>query len=324
MKLGTVMGDLKNTFRTSWESVNERQQAERDAWLHDELNGLSGLYSRLGLVGRRFLQDFAATSCAESVNLQLSARASFQAHHTTKGFINKILYSTNVLDDVKALFSSRTHEGIHAIQFGFSAAAHATPFNVGSKIMLCPRDAVLLEELKERDAFAKQRILDKMLADDRYAASNMNFFESELQGYARTILRRLQWNDEMNFLDYYRGKAMGEYEIRMADRHKAEGDIVYVRLEPEDILGIGDSLGLHSFGTSPADAMTWRRPLTPDQETRLDALNRTLDITDEGGLPTLGQALQAQGLTRAAFLARSLGKAQNSGLKSPPPPCLSP
>ncbi|MGZ9108930.1 MAG: hypothetical protein ACXW4B_08945 [Micavibrio sp.] len=316
------MGDLKKTFRTSWDSVNARQQAERDLWLRDELRGLSGLYQRLGNFGSRFLREFAALGCAESIDLQLSARASFQAHHTTKGFINKIIYSTAVLDDVEALFSSRTHEGIHAIQFGRSAAAHATPFNVGTKIMLCPRDAVLLEELKERDAFAKQRLLDKMLTDDRYAASNVTFLENELQDYARTILRTLQWNDEMTFLDYYRGKAMGEYETRMASRHKAEGDIVYVRLEPEDILGIGDSLGLHSFGTSPADAMTWQRPLTAAQETRLDALNRTLGIADERVLPTLGQALAGQGLTRTSFLRQSLGKAQNSGPKPPPPPCL--
>jgi len=318
------MGDLKKTFRVSWESVNERQKAERDIWLRDELNGLSDLYTRLGVLGSRFLQEFAATGCGESIDLQLQARASFQAHHTTKGFINKILYSTTVLDDIKALFSSRTHEGVHAIQFGRSAAAHATPFNVGAKIMLCPRDAVLLEELKERDAFAKQLLLDKILTDDRYAASGIRFFENELQGYARTILRKLQWNDEMTFLDYYRGKAMGEYETRMKDRHKAEGDIIYVRLEPEDILGVGDSLGLHSFGTSPADAMTWQRPLTPDQEARLEALNQALGIRNEGGLPTLGQALAAQGLTRASFLARSLGKGQDSGPKPQPPPCLSP
>lgn len=307
------MGDLK----TSWDAFNARQQIARDRWLRGTLNGLSGLYARLGIIGARFLQDFAATGCVESVDLQLSARASFQAHHRTQGFINKIFYSVGVLPDEAALFSSRTHEAIHAIQFSRAAAAHATPFNAAAKIMLCPRDAVLLEELKERDAFSKQWLLDKMANDPGYAALDPGALEQDLREHAACVLQSLRWNDAMSFLDYYRGKALDEYETVMAARHEAEPDLVYVRLEPEDILSIGGSLRLQSF-----DAGWSSVPLTPEQETRLAALNRVFGIDDEGNLPTLGQALRMRGTDRAAFLAASLEKGRNSAPKPPSPPCL--
>lgn len=317
------MGALKKIFQDSWENFNARQQAERDQWLVRAIRELDDCYDSLGPIGKKFKSEFAATQCSEHIDLDANSRAALNTHHKTKGFLNTISYNRSILADAGELFSSRTHEAVHAIQFSRSAAAHAAPYNGRVKIMLSPRDAILLQELKERDAYSKQWLLDTML-DTSGPSRSRAALEEALHNHARTVLEDTRRFDGMTFLESYRDMVIDEYQDMMAARHQAEGDIVYVRLDCDDIIEIGRSLGLHSFGRTPDEAAAWMvsASLTAAQETRLAAIYTDLGLDNNMALPTLAEALAARGLTKAAFVAQSLAKPPESGPKPAPTPCL--
>ncbi len=324
------MGALQKIFQESWEAFNARQQAERDQWLMRAIGELDEWYAKLGPVGQKFKSDFAATKCGEHIDLDIRARAALNTHHMTRGFLNTISYNRDVLDDARDLFSSRTHEGVHAIQYSQSAAAQATPYNCRVKIMLCPRDAILLQELKERDALSKQWLFDAMLddhlalPDGSYQPQSLAMLEAALQNHARTILEKTNNFEGKTFLESYRDMTIRDYEGMMASRHQKEGDIIYVRLDPDDVIEIGHNLGLHSFGRNAAEAAEWMQssPLTAVQEATLSAIHADLGLQSTAALPTLAEALQARGLTKAGFVAQSHAKPPESGPKPAPTPCL--
>lgn len=323
------MGALKTAFHESWKEFNARQQAARDAWLVHSLIDLDDWYDRLGFVGQQFKAEFSTTQCTEAIDLDVRSRAALNAHYFLHGFMNSISYNKDVLDDPRELFSSKTHEAVHAIQFHRSAATHATAFNAHTKIVLCPRDAILLQELKERDAQSKQWLFNQMLddylaaPDGSYVPPAVDVLESLLRGTARIILETTHRYDGQTFLESYRDMTIREYEGLLTDRHRDEGDIIYVRLDPDDIIGVGDSLGLHSFGRNEAEARQWMvsAPLTAAQEGRLSAVHRVLGLDEARVLPTLAEALQAQGLTRAGFVAHSRAKPPESGANPALTPC---
>ena len=317
------MGALKKIFQDSWEDFNARQQAERDQWLARAIRELDDWYDRLGPIGKKFKSEFAATQCCEHIDLDTNSRAALNTHHKTKGFLNTISYNRSILDDAGELFSSRTHEAVHAIQFSRSAAAHAAPYNGRVKIMLSPRDAILFQELKERDAYSKQWLLNTLL-DPPAQPRSKAALEEALQNHARAVLEDTRRFDGVTFLESYRDMVIDEYQGMMASRHQEEADLVYVSLDCDDIIEIGKSLGLHSFGRNPDEAATWMvsSPLTAAQETRLAAIYTDLGLDNKTALPTLTEALAARGLTKAAFVAQSLAKPPESGPKPAPTPCL--
>ena len=295
------LGDL------SWGELNRRQQDERDAWLQRAITRLDERYDQIGPLGKAFRDEMALIHCNEFVDPELPSRAAFHAHHLSQGFSNKIYYSPAALEMTQSLFSSRTHEGVHAFQFGRCAATHATPYNGGSKIILCPRDGVLLEELKERDAFTKQWLLQRLHEEPGYNAAPLEQWTRDVRHYAAGILESMDRQQDYSFLDYYRDREIETYEGCMVRRYMREPGLTFVRLALEDMWVVGGSLGINSFGDAPVDVARWAnlRPLTPGQDGRIAVLNRQLGIADETALPTLRQALLAVGLTPAQFLHQS-------------------
>ena len=292
----------------SWVALSERHRMERDAWLQGAITRLDTHYDKIGALGAAFRDEMKLVGCGEFVDTELPSRAAFHAHHLTLGFSNKIYYSAAALEMTASLFASRTHEGVHAFQFGRCAATHATPYNSGTKIILCPRDGVLLEELKERDAFAKQWLLQRLYEEDGYNAQSPEQLTQDLRRHADGILESLDWRQGYSFLDYYRDREIETYEGCMIRRYMREPNLVFVRLAPEDIWVLGGALGVNSFGDTPADVASRpnTHPLTAAQEGRITTLNRQLGIQDETVLPTLRQALLAGGSSPSQFLHRSM------------------
>jgi hypothetical protein len=275
---------------------------------------LDGYYTKIGPLGARFRDDIQHAQRGESVDTTLNAHAAFNAHHLTEGFANTICYSEDALQSEKDLFSSRTHEGVHAMQFARSAASHATPFNGKTKIILCPRHGVLLDELKERDAFAKQWLFERLSDEDGYNAAAPETYARDLQDYAEKSLETIPWLRGKTLLDYYRNREIEAYEGCMTRRYQREQGFIFVRLSADDLWVIGGALGVNSFGDSPAQAARWEHlhPLTAAQEKRVAALNNKFGITDEAALPTLRQALLQQGLSPSQFLHQATSPAQIS------------
>ncbi len=292
----------------SWAALNARHQAERDAWLAQAILDLGSYYKQIGPLGDAFSREVALTGCGEFVDPELPARAAFHAHHLTQGFSNQIFYSPSALQTTQGLFSSRTHEAVHALQFSRCAATHATPYNGASKIILCPRDGVLLDELKERDAFSKQWLLQRLYDEPGYNTQSPDQWKQDLRQHAETVLESMNLRRGYNFRDYYRDREIESYEDCMVSRHQQEQGLTYVRLDAADLWMLGGALGLNTFGDTLGEASRWRglHLLTPGQEGRIAVLNQQLGIMQESTLPTLRQALMAQGTSRPLFMRQAI------------------
>lgn len=283
-----------------------------------------------------------ALSRAEDDAPYFAAFASYS--YSSGGFLNTISMTPAALARERDLFSTFAHEGVHALQNAHCAAFHALPQNPRTGIMLCPRDYIYLRELCERDAYAKGCLADMALEGWRrktggpetpfkelangvmhlaFALQSGGSLENALAAAGEKILaaRRLaigsaaMEEDEdirapdgsICYKDRYNRQALVDHatltQIRADDL--AEGRLVFVRLEPEDIIALGGAFGPNPFtdenGALRAGLET-PTPLHPANEELVQVLNHMLGIEDEDALPSFGQALAARGIDRDAFL----------------------
>lgn len=304
-------------YHPTWHELKARQQAERDAWLVREIDhNLNPLYDRVGDLGRAFRAALAQTGCREITDAyRRDCVALFTAHLEIDGFANTLIYGDRVFTNedghfataLEQTFDSRNHEGTHAIDFNRVAALHATPYNPHTRMILCPRDEILLMELKERNAIARSWLFHEIL-HGRISALDKDAQEKALQNHAATVLETRMAGagaDVRPLLHYYRDLSLREYEM-MVPRRLAQynGDLRFVALEDEDIACLSDSLGVKSFGGGPLDFLNFRKtPLNAEESTRLVAMERDFNV--RAPVP-FSQALADAGLDRAGFLALSL------------------
>lgn len=267
-------------------------------------------------------------------------------HETTGDYGNLIEMSPQSLTQGRELFHTFAHEGVHALQSAHCAAMHALPQNRRTVIMLCPRDYIYLKELCERDAYPKESLADlglegwrrktggeatpiKDLGNETYRLAcilqDHDVKDALAEAGERTLLVRrrpltaLPENYEdirsedgtISYKDKYNRQALFQYlsivNIRSADLE--QGRLVFARLEPEDIIALGAAFGPNPFTDENGalrPGLETPSPLHPDNEDILQALNDALGIADEADLPTFGQALEAQGLDREAFLRAAI------------------
>lgn len=304
-------------YHPTWHELKARQQAERDAWLLREIDhNLNPLYDRVGDLGRAFRAALARTGCREMTDAyRRDCVAMFTAHLEIDGFSNTLIYGDRVFTNedghfataLEQTFDSRNHEGTHAIDFNRVAALHATPYNPHARMILCPRDEMLMMELKERSAIARSWLFHEIL-HGRISALDGAAQEKALQDCAATVLETRMVGtgaDVRPLLHYYRDLSLQEYEI-MVPRRLAQygGDLRFVMLEDEDILSLSDSLGLKTFGAGPSDFARFRSPpLNADEAARLAAMERDFNV----GTPvSFSRALADAGLDRDSFLKLSL------------------
>jgi hypothetical protein len=99
----------------------------------------------------------------------------------------------------------------------------------------------------------------------------------------------------------------------------ARGDLVFARLEPEDVAAAGDGFTLNMFtdnGDNVLQTFMNDVPLSPELEARVQRLNKMLGI-DEGALPTFSQALAAAGSDREQFLTANITGAPSVPILKP-------
>lgn len=295
----------------------------------------------LGNIGERFSADVERSGCKEEIDIFHNGIAdyiSFAYGKTIRGFLNKIVCGPAGEEDIAKLFSSKVHEKTHALQKMQSAALHGSPFNPDTKIIICPRDWVLLEERCEQDAYTKQALFNSILGQylpemremterdslsiavfDRIRARSPNIHEA-LVSASLQALGKSFYSDNPNspyqFRNHYHNHALNNFKAGMEQRKKfGETEWVFVRVEPEDILAIGTSAGLNTFGQN-RDTMLpiflEHSNLQKDAQDKLNKLNEEFSITNELLLPTLGQVLASRGLTRAQFIESSYGVTSQS------------
>jgi hypothetical protein len=161
-------------FRINWETFKDSPQ-EREAWLRKELTIQDQMLDALGGAGQEFKRLFNSLNLKEEVDLTRDSPAAYMVFRWQEGFVNKILFGKDALVSRRYFFLCRFHEMIHALQHNEVAATHAQALNQKSKIFLCPRDALWMSELLEKDAYAKQYLIDAYMT-----AGDLKDFSSAL------------------------------------------------------------------------------------------------------------------------------------------------
>lgn len=301
---------------------------------------LEGSTRNLGSMplGQAFIEALAATSATEEILTRTARNApeqsvgEFVAFENGR-FKNAIAYRREDICSPGDLNSVRIHEGAHAMSYIHSAAGYAVPENERTNIFLSPRDSVIFSSLLEIIARAKQIEYDWVRTvrrqDSAETLAQMNHV-LEQQGmktpvqnfaefyvfYAMSIFFN-EYNDKgVVTADAYHKDVLDIYprglERFSATRPGAPGSEHFVRMTIQDAIEIGHTFGVNVFETCPA--LTQRildgEGISAATLNRIDRLNDYLGIEDERALPTLDQAIRADGLTRAQFIAIGRGEMQ--------------
>lgn len=319
------------------QELRDKEQAQRtmlgqhlkavDAWIgrmHDP---------ELGPVGEAFHRATDSIIHHEDLDFQLMPSAVYHsfrylANPGQTSFSNYVLYGIEALDSCARLLGARTHEFIHALQYHTSAVLHADPFNEASDIIVSPYDYILRKERLEQDAYVKGAWLCSLAVDDapgvvaamkgsplpidtfqdiRAKSGSLQEAFTVAARDTRNLMGVWHKNAPKSVIaDEWHARALEEYAHIIKMRLDAGDKITFVKLSGEDVLEIGDSFGPNTFGHNTADpALTTIENLSPENARRLAEINALLGITDRNQLPTLDDALQAKGVTRAAYLHAS-------------------
>ncbi|GEM_PF-860133 len=345
----------KPSLRDEWESHRQaRQDLIKNALDTTERWISEASTAAYGMIGRMFDSQFAKTGCTQRIDVKyrgLAHYTSFSLSDTNGGFANRITYGPASVEDLTNLYSSKVHEQTHAIQKMNSAALHASPYNPNTRIIICPRDWVLLQERCEQGAYAMQALFNSILAQsipetrelsegdalsvddfDALRAANHSFADT-LVAAARHALDKSFYSDnpdsETRFRNYYQDYALkgfkGALDVRQSKaEEKGTGqtgleNIIFVRAEAEDIAAIGASCGPNVFGEGwTLPEFLNNSPMLPSTRKELDTINARIGIYDENALPTLGEALAMCGMTRADFIAASYAQSSTQNMAQNP------
>ncbi len=231
---------------------------------------------------------------------------------------------------------SKRHEGAHAILWSKLAAAHASPYNMASPIVLCPRDWGRLMRNSERASMAFNAMLgfSDPDADVREAlqsqpgtledfeaamAANSGNVEVALNRVARECLEKNSnyymlptgkrtEKEPLTLRNYYTWYSLSKYEdsntfkwdYQLADMPAP----IFVRLDDADILQMGELIGLSAFGSDRADTFfTEQAPLMWKHQRWQESMNYKMGILNSDALPTVREALRDYfGITPEQFL----------------------
>lgn len=238
-------------------------------------------------------------------------------------------YSNTILIDerdraVGEIETSRRHEGAHAILWSKSAAAHASPYNMAAPVVLCPRDWGRLMRNSERaamtynallgfadpDAAVKEAMKKEPGTVEDFAeamAANSNNIEVALNRVARECLEKNSnfymlptgkrtEKEALTLRNYYTWYSL----LRFQDSNTFNWDYeladmpapIFVRLDDEDILEMGELLGFSAFGRGRPDSFfTDQSPLMWKHQRWQNSLNLKMGILDSNELPTVREAL---------------------------------
>ena len=225
------------------------------------------------------------------------------------------------------------HEGDHGLSWNSAAILHASGFN-GERsdippIVLCPQDWIKMVLATEAKAFATQAWLSNLAenieptfkaACQANPVTPMQF--QELRRKAPDLKAALiqaanialhhkhnpaQERHRVSFGNYYAGNALDTYDL-CPKLEKPEG-LVFVRMQPEDLVAAGEILGMNIFDDSNFSVVkNWQKFMTPELKERLTTMNERLGIKDSSRLPAFREALAEKGLTPEKFLQISRGE----------------
>ncbi len=251
--------------------------------------------------------------------------------------VNRIDYSIALFGSFYDALSVTLHERIHAMQYASCAAVHADPLNaMKTGVCLSPRDYLIVNIAAEMDAYVKQAWLMKMMEEQfkgiSAGTSGLTFpvstkelrqienlfadMSGVFQAAAKDVgCRNLPWSGQQEaspLADYYAQGFLTSYaqNIRLYRAHNNGRNPVFCRLQAQDLRELGRAFGPCTFGDPDVRPEFLKSfPLSDANRQALADLYTLLDVIDSGvlplfaqPLPTLDEALHAQGKTRQDML----------------------
>ncbi len=255
-------------------------------------------------LGKDFLTCMADAGCKTEIDPTLTNPAQYTSYsysRKNRGFVNKISLNSQKISDLYVMTNSIIHEMTHGFQKHAAPALHFSPFNPDTRVLIHPEDWILLENLCERDAYAKQALFNALISEDEPSVrdtsrvdvvsvedfDNARLDFSTLQQtithlalnalYKPTVKGDSSRNFEHNYIDI----ALKNYIAGMKSRRQErETDHVFVRLSPHDLWAIGSyNVGPNSLGFRNLDEGFLQRPhLLCDQQETLRGILAEFDI----------------------------------------------
>lgn len=272
-------------------------------------------------VGQKYVERASESNCRIIIapdmgndrDAPLATYTSYSNGETAKGFINEVAINENRLGNIFSLANGVAHEQFHAFQAMSAPALHHTPFNPGTNILVHPEDWIHLDNLCERDAYAKQAMMNYLVSQNHAGArerSELDLVSVKEFEQFRSILPTLQQAvvhaslnalyktrvkndlDSPCFWQHYQDEALRNYSVGMNRRGSGEG-FVFVRLEPADFFAVGAyDVGPNAFGKFHIDpGFLERMPLSGENQEKINKLSKTYAIPALAKCPTLGEAL---------------------------------
>ena len=284
------------------------------ALLGSDLQKMRRLFASLSdpdapTIGADYLKQFDATQCTIAIDPDLldekgalTAQYISYAHgKTVKGFINKIGINKYKLGNFLALTDSTNHESWHALQKDNAEALHLSPFNPATRAIIHPLDWIQLENLCERDAYAKEGLFNYLIsqqypearARSRFDLVSVDDFERAKNDWPplhNAVIHcalnalyksKIENDDSELFVDHYVGVAIRNYRAGMEMRTNAgEKGHTFIRLEDDDFWQVGNyGVGPNSLGRYRIDPGFRIRPrLSEEQQKDLNAICRKYNI----------------------------------------------
>jgi hypothetical protein len=316
-----ALKDFLSRARTLADSFKDAVELPiQNAALSYHLNDIKGWIANLSdrehpSIGLKFIEQAHHILGNPVISSLLSCRASYSAFNFQKGFVNEIELNPTLIESPARLFPSFIHEVLHAFQTHASLALRVhSPFDKNTSVIIHPLDWVHVENLCERDSYAKQAWLGFLLDQSHQAKTclkditntdvvSVQDFETAFYQTNSTIKALLHiaviamdkevkpGHTHFTFEHSYHGVALGNYQSAMALRLKSNlPPPIFVRLDATDLWWIGNyGVGPNTLGENP-NALHPRlleRPiLRADDQKRMNDLIRLYNIPRYEDCPT--------------------------------------
>lgn len=252
---------------------------EKPVSLQKRLMALEPLYKELGDLAEQFKTELKATSAREEIDENEADNVHYTNYSLGRGFLNRIIYGPDAVENVAQLFVNRIHEGVHAIQQRNCRTLWLDPRNANSFAILSPESFMHARELMEREAYAKEALFSALLVFMRpeirkdlaeFTACDESLFDRIAESYinddgtlpavlseaADSALSNLIEHEGriMTYRDLYHENFLKEYDEAMRGRSIVghANSLTFVSAIESDLARIGRNVGPSGIGTDDA------------------------------------------------------------------------